>query len=504
MADKPATPAIRVRMAPSPTGPLHVGTARTALFNWLFARKHGGTFILRIEDTDKERSKKEFENELLEGFRWLGIDWDEFARQSERTAIYRKYLENLLAKGDAYYCYCTKDDLEAQRQALLAAGLPPKYNGHCRIYAHSPNGEIVAPPVGIEPQVIRFKTPEIKVEFKDLIRGKVVFDAALFGDQVIAKDLDTPLYNFAVVVDDEEMKISHVIRGEDHLSNTPKQILFARALGFREPIYAHIPLILNPDRSKMSKRFTDTALSEYRARGYFPEAVINFLAFLGWHPKDDREVFSRAELISEFELERVQKSGAVFNQEKLDWLNREHMKKYSDRELAALAKPFIEKKPPAGLFEDLLTPGDALTGAKNDNSFIERLVAVERGRANTLSDFASLGAFFFALPDYEPKLLIWKEAPMKEVAQILVEINSALEKIDENTFRRDVLSTVVANIIREGSSPEAQRNRGTVLWPLRVALSGQQSSPDPVDIMEVLGKNESLSRIDIAIKKLST
>lgn len=492
----PTVESVRTRMAPSPTGPFHIGSARTTLFNWLYARKHGGTFILRVEDTDKERSKKEFEDDLIEGIKWLGIEWDEFGRQSDRTALYRTNLEKLLASGEAYYCYCTKEDLEAQRQAMLASGMQWKYNGHCRIYANSPKGEPGAkPPADLKPQVIRFKIPEIKVEFKDLIRGKVTFDATLFGDQVIAKDLDSPLYNFAVVVDDADMKITHVIRGEDHIGNTPKQILMIHALGFNEPIYAHIPLILNPDRSKMSKRSGDTALSEFRAKGYLPEAIVNFIALLGWHPRDDREVFSLQELVEAFELERVQKSGAVFNQDKLDWLNREHMKKYSDAELAAMAKPFIEKKHPTGLFED-----SSAGVPTHDDAFIGRLVTVERGRANTLSDFAELGAFFFALPDYEPKLLIWKESPKNEIVKILEEIRDELEKMDEKDFTRATLSAKISGMIGEGP---AAKNRGSVLWPLRVTLSGQQSSPDPIDIMEVLGKTESLRRIDVAIKKLT-
>jgi glutamyl-tRNA synthetase len=486
---------VRVRMAPSPTGPLHIGSARTALFNWLFARKHGGVFLLRIEDTDKERSKKEFEQEIFDGFHWLGIDWDEeVTRQSERTALYRAELEKLLAAGDAYYCYCTKEDLEAQRQAMLAAGMQPKYNGHCRIYARivanaSGDGSApgATPPAGLSPQVIRFKVPEIKVDFKDIIRGKVVFDAALFGDQVIAKDLNSPLYNFAVVVDDNDMKITHVIRGEEHLGNTPKQILLQRALGYAEPIYAHIPLILNPDRSKMSKRFGDSALSEFRVRGYLSEAIVNFIALLGWHPRDDREVLNINELISEFELERVQKAGAVFDQDKLDWLNREHMKAYSTTELAARAKPFIENK-----FGGLL-PGSPAS----DNIFIERLVAVERTRANTLSDFAEVGGFFFKLPDYEPRLLIWKEMPLKDVEAVLEKAYAALDELSPDSFVREPLAAKISTLIGDG-------NRGTVLWPLRVAVSGQQSSPDPIDIMEVLGKKESLIRIKIAIEKLNS
>ena len=337
---------VRVRFAPSPTGPLHIGGARTTLVNWLFARHTGGALVLRIEDTDRERSKKAYEDELLEGLAWLGFDWDEGPmlgggekgdfgpyRQSERTEIYKKYLEELLEKGEAYYCYCTKEDLEAQKQVMAAQGLPPKYSGHCR--------NLAAPPGGKRPEVIRFKIPETKVEFTDMVRGKVVFDAGLFGDQVIAKDVNSPLYNFAVVVDDALMQITHVIRGEEHLSNTPKQILMARSLGFAAPIFAHLPLILNPDRSKMSKRFADTALSEYRKKGYLPDAIINFIALMGWHPKDDREVMTREELVKLFDIERVQKAGAIFNQEKLDWLNREYLKMMSDDEIAEKLEPFL-------------------------------------------------------------------------------------------------------------------------------------------------------------------
>jgi glutamyl-tRNA synthetase len=481
-------PEIRVRMAPSPTGLLHIGTARTALFNWLFARHQGGVFIVRIEDTDTTRSKPEYETEILEGLRWLGIAWDEGPgaaegedvgdfgpyRQSDRTAIYRTYLEQLLANGNAYYCYCSKEDLEAQKQVLLSQGLPPKYNGHCRPENNNSHE-------GKNPEVIRFKVPEITVEFKDIVRGNVSFDAALFGDIVIAKNLDNPLYNFAVVVDDEAMKISHVIRGEEHIGNTPRQILLLRALGFTEPVYAHIPLILNADRSKMSKRLGNAALlSEFRELGYLPEAIVNFLALMGWHPKGDKELFTLDELAQEFELERVQKGGAVFNQEKLDWLNKEHMKKYSDRELALLARPFIEKTHP-----DV------------DMAFFERLVSIERSRVTTLGDFAATGNFFFHLPEYETALLILKDSSQEEAKGILEEIFSAVQKIDANDFQSDKLRPFIMSLIGE-------RKRGVVLSPLRVALSGLASSPDSIDIMAVLGKKESLTRIEIAIKKLSS
>ncbi len=474
MAEASKNP-VRVRMAPSPTGSFHIGSAHTALFNWLFARQHGGAFVLRIEDTDKERSEKRHEDDIIESLRWLGLQWDEGPyRQSERTEIYKGYLQKLLAKGDAYYCYCTRDELEAQRQVLLAQGLPPKYSGHCRQFG-TPGA---APPAGRTSEVIRFKTPETKVEFKDLVRGKVRFDESLFGDIVLAKDLETPLYNFAVVVEDGTMKITHVIRGEDHLSNTPKQILFLRALGFTEPIYAHIPLILNSDRSKMSKRFSDTALAQYREKGYLPSAMVNFLAFLGWHPKGNHEVMSLEQLIKEFDLSRVQQAGAIFNQDKLDWLNREHMKLLSDTEIAALLRPMLKEK-------NIAVADD----------FLERLVRAERTRATTLADFITNSSLFFALPEYEVSLLIWKEAPKKEVTEILTQAGEALANIDEQHFDRETLVSHITAVI-------GARNRGEVLWPLRVALSGMSASPDPLDIMAVLGKKESLARIAIAVKKL--
>lgn len=481
---------VRVRIAPSPTGQMHVGTARTALFNWLFARQQGGTFVLRIEDTDVERSKKEYEAEIFSGLEWLGMTWDEGPdanggpdrgaygpyRQSERTAIYRKYLQELLAKGEAYYCYCTKEDLEAQRQALLAAGLPPRYNGHCR--------NLVEPPAGRKPEVIRFKVPEMKVEFKDLIHGKTVFDSALFGDQVIAKDLDTPLYNFAVVVDDALMEITHVIRGEDHLSNTPKQILMQKALGFPTPHYAHLPLILNPDRSKMSKRFSDVALASYRDRGYLPDAIMNFIALLGWHPKEDHEVFTNEFAVKHFEMSRVQQSGAIFNEEKLDFLNREHMKMVSIKELTALAIPFYKKE------------GIAISDAGADDVQLQKAVASQLGRAKTLAEMAQESKLFFTLPEYDANLLRWKESSAKDAFDALRAAQVVLASLDADRF------ATRASLLEALTPLTDEKGRGAILWPLRVALSGQAKSPDPMEIMEVLGKDGSLIRISRAIEAI--
>lgn len=500
---------VRVRFAPSPTGPLHVGGVRTALFNWLFARQNNGKFILRVEDTDKERSTKEYEHELIEGLLWLGLEWDEGPsygadkrglsaqmnadkisdnprrnqrtsayfgdygpyRQSERTEIYKKYLEKLLAEGRAYYCYCTKEELEAERQAMLAQGLPPKYSSHCR--------NLLKPPEGKEPQIIRFKTPEAQVEFKDMIRGKVSFNATLFGDLVIAKDLKTPLYNLAAVVDDHEMKISHVIRGEEHLSNTPKQILLQKALGFGEPEYAHLPLILNPDRSKMSKRFADTALSEYRKQGYLPEAIVNFLALLGWHPKDEQEIFVLTELAKVFDLRRVQKGGAVFNLEKLNWLQKEHLKKLTTAEIADDIEPALRERQ-----------------IKYSKEFLKKVVDIERARLTTLNEFFALAGFFFKLPDYETKLLSWNNEPLAKIEPVLAEVLKIVGTLkDVSPSRETLIATLSALIEKEG--------RGVVLWPLRVALSGQAASPDPFEIIGVLGKNESMDRIKTAIEKIS-
>ncbi|MCL4437633.1 glutamate--tRNA ligase, partial [Patescibacteria group bacterium] len=360
---------IRTRLAPSPTGPLHIGTARTALFNWLFAKQNKGKFILRIEDTDKERSKKEYEGQIIEGLKWLGLNWDEGPyRQSERTEIYKKYLQKLLDEKKAYYCYCTKEELEAEKQEMSSRGLPPKYSGRCREFNPPAGG----PPAGKTPQLIRFKMPEKEVKFTDLIRGEVSFDSSLFGDIAIAKNLETPLYNFAVIIDDFEMKISHVIRGEDHLSNTPKQILIQDALGIPTPEYAHLPLILAPDRSKMSKRDIETSFLEYRENGYLPEAMLNFMVLMGWHPKEDKEIFSPEELIKEFDLSRVQKTGAVFNKEKLDWLNAFYIRNAPVEKILAYIKPRLEK-----------------SNSDESLNLAEKIINIEKDRARTLGKSAS-------------------------------------------------------------------------------------------------------------------
>ena len=459
---------VRVRIAPSPTGYLHIGTARTALFNWLFAKKSGGKFILRIEDTDLERSEKKYEKDIIDGLKWLGLEWDEGPyRQSERLDIYEKYLLQLLKKGDAYYCSCSKEELEKERQRQIAGGESPKYNGRCRNQNISEK----------KAELIRFKVNTGQVEFQDIIRGEISFDAGLIGDIAIAKNLKTPLYNFAVVIDDYEMKISHVIRGEDHIANTPKQILIQRSLDFPEPAYAHLPLILDPDRSKMSKRYSATSIKEYKEQGYLPEALVNFIALLGWHPADDREKMLISEIIEKFDLSRIQKGGAVFDVQKLNWLNSQYIKEKNNEEILHLLRELYGK--------DLIG---------NDTEIL-KIIKTAKQRMNKLSDFNDV-QLAFNLADYSPELLIWKNTQKEK---ILVNL-----KLTKELLRSLLLNEFDQNNIESQFMPLANTNgRGEVLWPLRVALSGKDKSPGPFEIMDVIGKEETLRRVEIAIKKLS-
>ena len=470
---------IRVRFAPSPTGHFHVGGARAALFNWLFARQGRGTFILRIEDTDEVRSKKEFEDEILESLRWLGLNWDEGPevggdygpyRQSERVHIYKQHLENLLSEKKAYYCYCTPEELEAQKEAMTSQGFAPKYSGHCRSFAEAPEGR--------ERQVIRFKSPEAKITFKDIVRGTVTFDASLFGDIVIAKDLEHPLYNFTAVVDDELMNISHVIRGEDHISNTPKQILLAKALGFQEPEFAHLPLLLNHDRSKMSKRYAETSLLKYREQGFFPAAIVNFLALLGWHPKGNEEVFTLDGLLAEFSLSRVQKAGAIFNEEKLLWLNKEHLKLMEAEEIKSMITPLLKAR---GI-------------SVRSEEFLLEIIEIQKERMRTISDFFDLSDFFFSLPAYSVDLLRWNNDGEEKTIEALHEVAEAIKKAEN--LDREEMERMLDSIMKK-------TGKGRVLGPGRGALSGKKASPDPFDILRILGKEESLERISLAKKKIS-
>ncbi len=484
MTESPNKP-VRTRFAPSPTGFFHIGSARTVLFNWLFTRQNNGKFILRIEDTDIERSNSDFEKDIIDGIKWLGLDWDEGPyRQSERLDIYEKYLRKLIEEDRAYYCFCSKEDLESDRQAMLSQGMAPKYGGRCR---HIKKDEAEKRVKAGEPAVIRFRVPEVEVEFTDIIRGKVKFDASLTGDIVIAKDSRSPLFNFSNAVDDAEMKITHVIRGEDHLSNTPKQILIQKALGFETPHYAHLPLILTPDRKKMSKRYLETALIDYAKDGYLKEAIINFLAFLGWHPKGDKEILGIGELIKEFDLKRVQKAGAVFNLEKLEWLNGQYIKTLPPEELAERIKNFI---PESWLNE-------------NNKEILIKAISLEKERIKKLSDFKESADFFFGLPDYDEKLLAWPRPTGEEFIMNKEKTSANLKLLSEEIdkmFKADFTKEKIEETIVPLT---AVWGRGDLLWPLRAALSGKEASPGPFEIMEVLGKEETLKRLKTAMEKLS-
>jgi len=482
----------RVRIAPSPTGYFHIGTARTALFNYLVAKKYNGKFILRIEDTDKKRSKPEFEKDILENLKWLGLLWDEGIeiggpygpyRQSEKTNIYEKYLRELIEKNLAYYCFCPLEELESKKQEMISRGEVPRYDGHCR---HLSEKEVKKKLKNKTPFVIRLKMPEKEMVIYDLIRNKVKFDTTLIGDFIIAKNFQSPLYNFSVVIDDHEMKISHVIRGEEHLSNTPKQIAIYESFNWESPAFAHLPLILNPDRSKMSKRFGDIALRNFKQKGYLPQAIVNFLVYLGWHPKEKtgetiNEILNLKEIIEQFDLFRVQKGGAVFNIEKLNWINTEHIKRLPLEELTSHAIPYLKEKFGEAMLDDV--------------DFVKKIINLHRQRIKTLAELPETTSYFFVLPNYDPNLLYWQNMSKQELQINLDFIYNLLSNLDNQLFTKQQLETIIM--------PEAERlGRGNLLWPLRVALSGLKNSAGPFEIMEIFGKNETLKRLAIALEKI--
>jgi len=491
----------RTRFAPSPTGFLHIGSARTALFNYLFAKKNKGSFILRIENTDIERSKPRFEEDIIENLKWLGIESDEDpVRQSERGDIYRKYLKKLLEQNTAYYCFCLEEELEDQRQEQMSRGLPPRYNGKCaQLSAQEVKKNLDAG----KKAIIRFRTPAQKVAFNDLVRGKVEFDSSLIGDVVIAKDLKTPLYNFAVVVDDFEMEISHVIRGEDLLPNTPIQILLQNALGFPQPKYGHLPLILGPDKSKLSKRHGAVSVGEYKKEGYLSEAIINFLAFLGWNPGTEREIFSLASLIKEFSIERVQKGGAVFNIKRLDFLNGFYIRQKSLEKLTELCIPYLIQE---GLLEPVFKTESyppayggtniaqkyKIVETKKEISFacIKKVVAIYQERLKKLLEITELTDFFFKDKlKYNKELLKWKDMNDEEIRDVLDRLLDILSKIKDKDWEKKNL------VEKIGLLTDRIGDRGKVLWPLRAALTGKKASAGPFEIAEILGKEKTLNRL---------
>jgi nondiscriminating glutamyl-tRNA synthetase len=459
---------MRVRFAPSPTGYLHVGNVRTALFNWLLARRHQGAFVLRIEDTDVERSTRASEVGILDDLHWLGLDWDEGPdvhgahgpyRQSERLHLYQSYAKELLNAGHAYYCFCSRETLDAERIAAVAAGRPAMYAGTCR---YLPSEDVAARIAAGEHPALRFRIPEGReVIFHDIVRGDVRFHTDVIGDPVIVRAEGVPAYNFAVVVDDALMEISHVIRGEDHISNTPRQILFYEALGFTPPVFAHLALVLGPDHTPLSKRHGATSVEEFRSKGYLPEALLNYLALIGWSPGGGDELLSASELAARFSLEAVGLSAGVFDEEKLAWVNRHYLKLADPLRLAGLALPFFR------------LAGREMAPNAEGLAFLASVLPIASGSVDRLDQVpARLGLLFdfspeTALADEELRLeMDTKEA--REVAHALAEELQKAPRLDRERFR------AVATQIKARTG---QKSR-SLFHPIRIVLTGRREGPE--------------------------
>ncbi len=480
------TEPVRVRYAPSPTGLPHVGNIRTAFFNWLFARHNNGTFIVRIEDTDVARTVPGALEGILEGLEWLGIDWDEGPRaggdfgpyfQSQRLDIYNKMAKELVERGFAYYCHCSSERLEKMRAEQTANKKPPGYDRCCRDLGLG----------GAPGAVIRYKTPlEAKTTFHDLIRGDVTFENATLDDFVLMKSDGYPTYHLANVIDDHLMKISHVLRAEEWLSSTPRHLMLYNAFGFKPPIFAHLPIILGSDRSKLSKRHGAVSILEYKEQGYLPEAMMNFLALLGWSFDDKTETFSKEELIKHFSIERISQTSAIFNKEKLDWMDGTYIRKLSPHEFAERAMPFLEK----GLPPEVKRPLDI--------SYVKKVLPLVHERAKTLGELASkeLTWFFFVDKlDYPAELLIDKKLDRKATAAML---DVALVRLDElSAFDADTLESVLRPL-----SDEIGVKAGQLFGTVRTAITGLTATPPLFQTMEVLGQNTCMKRIKEAITKL--
>lgn len=456
----------RARFAPSPTGTLHIGSARTALFNWLFARHSGGAFLLRIEDTDRERSTKEFEQSILDGMRWLGMDWDEgLVYQSERTELYKEHVKKLMDEGKAYPCTCTHEELEEMRKKALASGGAAKYDGTCRNGPSHPG----------EPAVIRFMAPtEGTTEFHDFCRGTIRFENAQLDDLVIARSDGSPTYNFTAVVDDVLMKITHVIRGDDHINNTPRQVLLYKALGYPVPEFAHLPMIHGQDKKKLSKRHGATSVIEYQKMGFLPEAMINYLARLGW-AHGDQEIFTREELIEKFDLDAVGSAASIFDMEKLAWVNAQHMARCSDEKLLALCEPFLE----------------GLGFHVKDRAYAARAIATLRERGKTLKEIAEKSYFYF-----QDEIAIDEESGAKwlndEGKELLIALKNKLEKLD--SWNEGTIAKAFDSLISETGT-----KMKNLAQPVRVAMTGTTISPGIHEVLAALGKTRVLKRIEKAL-----
>jgi len=490
---------IIVRYPPSPTGLFHIGTARTVLYNYLFAKKNNGKAIMRMEDTDKNRSEKQFEENILSGIKKLGMSWgenwsgstDEIEYQSKRTAIYTKYIAQLLAEDKAYYCFSTPEELNALREQAQKEKKAFRYPETWR----DADKKLVQEKLNAgEKSVIRYKLPRdiTEITFTDAVRGEVTIKLTELDDFVIAKNLETPLYNFCVVIDDNDMKISHVIRGEDHISNTPKQILLFKEFGFEIPTFAHLPLILNSDKSKLSKRKNNVSVDNYLEEGFLPEAIINFLALLGWNTSDEQEIFTMEELVEKFSLDRVHKAGAIFDIEKLKWINQEWIKKMD-------VTIFQEK-----MMQYWKTYNIDISKFEDDLNFLTQALVLVKDKTKQLSEVLNnLELFYTDDKTLEYSTDIYFHKKMKtsaETAQESLEFaKTVIENLDNDfEFTAENLKTVFIEKIKE-----AGFKNGYILYPLRVALSGSEFSPGTLELLEIFGKERSIVRINRGLELVS-
>ncbi len=480
---------IRVRFAPSPTGYLHVGGLRTALYNYLFAKKNNGKFILRIEDTDRNRYVEGATENLIETLKWAGLDYDEGPDkdggrgpyvQSQRLEIYRKYADKLMEEGKAYRCFCTPERLQKLREEQQRMKLPQaKYDKHC---LHLSKEEIEKNLAEGKPYVIRLNVqPGEKIAFDDIVRGRVEFDRETIDDQILIKSDGYPTYHLANVVDDYLMGVTHVIRGEEWLSSTPKHVLLYEYLGWDLPKFAHLPLLLNPDRSKLSKRQGDVAVEDYRAKGYLKEALVNFVALLGWSTSDNREIFTLEELINEFSLERVHKSGAIFNVEKLNWLNAEHLRRKPNGELLAMLREELKNSKYAEL--------------ELSDEYLLLIIEAMKERVSFVREFIDNCPYFYERPQtYDEKVIKkrWKE-DSPELLRAFIEKIKPLENPAKEDYERELAEI----------AEEREIGKGRIIHPLRLAVSGVGVGPGVFDLVYILGKDEVIARIETALEKIT-
>jgi glutamyl-tRNA synthetase len=473
----------RLRFAPSPTGYLHVGGARTALFNWLYARHHGGVFVLRIEDTDVERSSWEMVSGIVDGLRWLGLDWDEGPDvggphgpyfQSERLETYRTAAERLVAEGHAYYCYCSPEALKAQRDEAERRGEAWNYDRTC---ARRSADEVAELEAAGRPRAIRFRVPEGTTRFDDLVHGPIEFANANLEDFVVLRSDMHPTYHLSVVVDDIDMAITDIVRGDDHISNTPKQVLLYRAFGERLPRFAHVPLILGPDKRRLSKRHGATSVMEYERQGYLSEAMVNFLAMLGWSPGNDQEIFTRAELVQAFSLEGISSSNAVFNPEKLDWFNGQHLTRLSGDEVVARLRPLLES---AGLWREDYADGQ--------RAWMGRVIEILKPRARRLADFVEHGRYFFTDAVEYDAAAVRKHLSDPALGPDVGALRVALAAVDP--FEAAAVEASLRTVAELRGIKAA-----VLIHATRVAVTGQAVSPGLFDVLAVLGRERTVARL---------